>query len=179
MSEKRPTNAKPHAPATGESPAGGSPALENTSGRVTFDSRGNAKWEWRTGDGEFKTDASTSMVRSLEPQGLALESTTRIQRLVAGTADKDKSDAPSARKSEPWSDVRGHSTASMRIKAAKAAQAQVPGHGGEASGFDPYNSGRSVSHVRKAARRPVAKPTPKPAEPERKGLLARLTGRKP
>lgn len=176
MSEKRPTNVKPPAPATGESPAGGSPALENTAGRVTFDSRGNAKWEWRTGDGEFKTDASTSMIRALQPQGLSLESTTRIQRLVSGSADK--TDASSTTKPEPWSDVRGHATASMHVKAAKAAQTQAHGHG-EASGFDPYNSGRSASHVRKAARRPVAKPAAKPAEPERKGLFSRLTGRKP
>lgn len=178
MNKKRVTDADSPAPATGGSPAGGNTSLENTAGRVRFDSRGNAVWEWRAGDGEFQQDASTSMVRSLEPEGLSLESTTKIQRLIAKPSDG--ADADHDAKAEPWGHVRGH--ANSLEGSPKGGQA--PESGQESAGFDPYNSGRSVSHVRKAARRPVAKPAAKPAgperaEPERKGLLARLTGRKP
>ncbi len=55
-------------------------AREKTSGRVTFDPRGEAVWEWRTGDGKFARDASTTMLRRLEAPELCLEPTVIIQR---------------------------------------------------------------------------------------------------
>ncbi len=39
---------------------------EKESGRVAFDARGNPVWEWRTGEGTFHRDASTTLVQKLE-----------------------------------------------------------------------------------------------------------------
>ena len=36
------------------------------SGRIAFDSRGNAVWEWRTETGDFKSDVDTQTVRALQ-----------------------------------------------------------------------------------------------------------------
>jgi hypothetical protein len=63
-------------------------AREKTSGRVTFDPRGDAVWEWRTGDGQFKRDASTTMLRRLEAPELCLEPTVIIKKQPAAPAGK-------------------------------------------------------------------------------------------
>jgi hypothetical protein len=44
----------------------------NNSGRVKFDDRGNAVWEWAVSTGSFATDVSTSRLKKLENQTLAL-----------------------------------------------------------------------------------------------------------
>lgn len=44
----------------------------NNSGRVKFDDRGNAVWEWSVATGSFATDVSTSRLKKLENQTLAL-----------------------------------------------------------------------------------------------------------
>ena len=36
------------------------------SGRIAFDDRGKAVWEWRTDTGTFKTDIDTKQVRALQ-----------------------------------------------------------------------------------------------------------------
>jgi hypothetical protein len=36
------------------------------SGRIAFDSRGNAVWEWRTENGDFKSDVDTQTVKALQ-----------------------------------------------------------------------------------------------------------------
>ncbi|HEY6924960.1 MAG TPA: hypothetical protein VI653_15905 [Steroidobacteraceae bacterium] len=36
------------------------------SGRIAFDSRGNAVWEWRTQTGDFKSDVDTQTVKALQ-----------------------------------------------------------------------------------------------------------------
>jgi hypothetical protein len=36
------------------------------SGRIAFDDRGRAVWEWRTDTGTFKTDIDTKQVRALQ-----------------------------------------------------------------------------------------------------------------
>lgn len=53
------------------------------SGRVAFDSRGNAVWEMRTGRDRYSIDGSTTLVRKLVPP-LSLE-TTNIVRKVSPT----------------------------------------------------------------------------------------------
>jgi hypothetical protein len=73
----KPSNAD-ESPASGDVPAN-SPPREKTSGRVAFDSRGNAVWEWRTGDRQFSRDASTTLVERLEAPDLSLQ-TTRIAK---------------------------------------------------------------------------------------------------
>lgn len=178
MSEKNRANSTPSDTATGASPAGGVSSLENAAGRVTFDSRGNAVWEWRTDDGEFQKDASTSMVRALQPDGLALEATMRVQNPVGGPVEQGRTESPVAA-AQSLADVRGRAAATLRGESPKTRQTATPGPGRERSGFDPYNSGRGASRVLNASRRPVAKPARGPVEPERKGLLARMIRRKP
>jgi|KBSMisStandDraft_5_1062788.scaffolds.fasta_scaffold41035_3 hypothetical protein len=36
------------------------------SGRIAFDSRGNAVWQWRTETGDFKSDVDTQTVKALQ-----------------------------------------------------------------------------------------------------------------
>jgi hypothetical protein len=178
MSEKYRANSAPPATTTSAPPEGGASSLENTAGRVSFDSRGNAVWEWRSGDGQFQKDASTSMVRLLQPDGLSLEATMRVQNPVAGPVEQDRTERPLAA-AQPWAEGRESSAATIRFETPKTGQSNTPGSRREVSGFDPYNSGRGASHALNASRRPLAKPARGPVEPERKGLLARLTRRKP
>lgn len=63
-----------------------------TSGRVAFDSRGNAVWEWRGEDGQFASDPSTTLVQKLEAPTLALEPTVIIAG--PGKAPEGKSKLP-------------------------------------------------------------------------------------
>jgi hypothetical protein len=44
----------------------------NNSGRVKFDDRGNAVWEWAVSTGSFATDVSTSRLKKLENHTLSL-----------------------------------------------------------------------------------------------------------
>jgi hypothetical protein len=44
----------------------------NNTGRVKFDDRGNAVWEWAVTTGSFATDVSTSRLKKLENETLAL-----------------------------------------------------------------------------------------------------------
>jgi hypothetical protein len=44
----------------------------NTSGRVKFDDRGNAVWEWAVTTGAFGIEVSTSRLKKLEAPGLSL-----------------------------------------------------------------------------------------------------------
>lgn len=44
----------------------------NESGRVKFDDRGNAVWEWAVTTGSFATDVSTSRLKKLENATLSL-----------------------------------------------------------------------------------------------------------
>lgn len=39
---------------------------EAPSGRIAFDARGNAVWEWRTETGDFKSEVDTQTVRALQ-----------------------------------------------------------------------------------------------------------------
>lgn len=50
------------------------------SGRVAFDSRGNAVWEMRTGGNRYSIDGSTTLVRKLVPP-LSLEATNIIKKV--------------------------------------------------------------------------------------------------
>lgn len=36
------------------------------SGRIAFDTRGNAIWQWRTDTGEFKSDVDTHTVKAIQ-----------------------------------------------------------------------------------------------------------------
>jgi hypothetical protein len=45
---------------------------EKPTGRVQFDERGNAVWEWSVSTGAFGRDVSTSRLKKLEVPGLSL-----------------------------------------------------------------------------------------------------------
>ena len=48
------------------------PAEPNQTGRVQFDERGNAVWEWSIATGAFGREVSTERLRKLENPGLSL-----------------------------------------------------------------------------------------------------------
>jgi len=60
--------AKPPAPDTLEPPRPG----RDRSGRVQFDDRGNAVWEWSVATGAFGREVSTERLKKLENPGLSL-----------------------------------------------------------------------------------------------------------
>jgi hypothetical protein len=55
--------------ASAAQPAG---VARNNSGRVKFDDRGNAVWEWAVSTGSFATDVSTARLKKLENHTLSL-----------------------------------------------------------------------------------------------------------
>jgi hypothetical protein len=55
--------------ASADQPVG---VTRNNSGRVKFDDRGNAVWEWAVATGSFATDISTSRLKKLENHTLSL-----------------------------------------------------------------------------------------------------------
>jgi hypothetical protein len=61
---------KPGARDASATPAAG--VTRNNSGRVKFDDRGNAVWEWAVSTGSFATDVSTSRLKKLENHTLSL-----------------------------------------------------------------------------------------------------------
>jgi hypothetical protein len=50
------------------------PVTNNVTGRVRFDERGNAVWEWAVSTGSFGNDVSTSRLRKLENASLSISS---------------------------------------------------------------------------------------------------------
>jgi hypothetical protein len=62
------------------------------SGRIAFDDRGQAVWEWRTDTGNFKADIDTTQVKALqEAPGVSLGEdapTTAISDNPYSTGDK-------------------------------------------------------------------------------------------
>lgn len=54
------------------SPKREAPVTKNNTGRVRFDDRGNAVWEWAVSTGMFGTEVSTSRLKKLENQTLSL-----------------------------------------------------------------------------------------------------------
>ena len=61
-------------------------ATPRRSGRATFDSRGNAVWEWQTDTGDYSTD-TTQRLRTIEAPELSLEDTARSMRLQPRAGD--------------------------------------------------------------------------------------------
>ncbi len=84
-----------------------------TSGRVGFDTRGNAVWELRTADHRYVRDASTTMVRKLQPPAhLAIEATSMVRKLSETPVPKGL-DVPTQRRSVPID--AGHAPGSTQM----------------------------------------------------------------
>jgi hypothetical protein len=47
------------------------PDTQTSSGRIAFNERGDAKWEWRTNTGTFKADIDTRQVKALQESTVA------------------------------------------------------------------------------------------------------------
>jgi hypothetical protein len=73
-------------PPHGVAPAGSKSDVGTRSGRPTFDSKGNAVWEWKTEDGEFSQDVSTQRLKKLSHAELSLEDTGAL-RMLEGIDD--------------------------------------------------------------------------------------------
>lgn len=89
-------NSKPKPGPKDTSAAQGAGLTPNNSGRVKFDDRGNAVWEWAVSTGSFGTDVSTSRLKKLENQTLSL-------------ADDAPPPASSIVKPNPKGSVQGYS----------------------------------------------------------------------
>jgi len=54
------------------------------SGRVSFDDRGRAVWEWRTDEDQFSRDVDTNRLKALQVDALELDTTASSVRPAAG-----------------------------------------------------------------------------------------------
>ena len=143
--EKTSPQAAPVAPST----TGDATAREKTSGRVAFDARGNAIWEWRTGERQYAREVNTTLVERLSASELKIATTAIVQALKGGKPAKDgKAVDPSA--------PRG------RVE---------PSHS-----YNPYNlSAAEVARSNASKRsKPKSVVTRMVVRPPRKGLLQRL-----
>jgi hypothetical protein len=71
--QKQALRKTPELPVSG--PAEARAPGEKESGRVVGDARGNATWEWRDSDGQYRKDPTTTMVEKLAAPDLRIEST--------------------------------------------------------------------------------------------------------
>jgi hypothetical protein len=71
MSSDKPKSATAK-PAAAEAPAAKTGSEPKQTGRVQFDDRGNAIWEWQIATGAFGTEVSTQRLQKLEHPALSL-----------------------------------------------------------------------------------------------------------
>ena len=71
-SEKSKSGTKPGANGPAESPYDPDGTSAKTTGRVKFDERGNAVWEWQVATGAFSPEVSTSRMQRLEHPSLSI-----------------------------------------------------------------------------------------------------------
>ncbi len=71
-SEKSKSGPKPGANGPAESPHDPDGTSAKTTGRVKFDERGNAVWEWQVATGAFSPEVSTSRLQRLEHPSLSI-----------------------------------------------------------------------------------------------------------
>jgi hypothetical protein len=71
MSGPKPKSPDNTPPQNGESESGNAPA-DKKSGRVTFDARGNAVWEWAMSTGIFGRDVDSERLKKLEAPDLRI-----------------------------------------------------------------------------------------------------------
>jgi hypothetical protein len=60
---------------------GNTPSSKGSSGRVAFNSDGDAVWEWKTENGQFSRDVSTTRLHKLQVPELSIEKTAVVEQL--------------------------------------------------------------------------------------------------
>ena len=60
--------------------AGAAPADDQRSGRITYDERGNAVWEWKLETGVYSRDINTQRLKKLELNDLSIADTAKHER---------------------------------------------------------------------------------------------------
>lgn len=126
MTKRAPPPAPKYQPeATQKLPA--SPHAPGRSGRVNFDSRGQAVWEWAVRTGMFDRNASTQRVRALTEGPVKLE----LEQTLGALDRKDAHASPgkAAPSFNPYEQVRTRPTSAAKPKPTGAG--------------DPYSRGPS------------------------------------
>ena len=111
-------------------PVGADKAPLRRSGRVQFDDRGQAVWEWAVQTGMFDRNASTQRVRALSESAMKLE-------LAETPAEKPTTTVAAPRRGDA---VTPYDRAAPKAVPAPA-KATPPPRRREAAGSDPYSSG--------------------------------------
>ena len=124
----------PEADEPGDSAPEGKPAIEKNSGRVAFDSRGNAVWEWSMATGKFGADINTERLKKLYPD-------LKIQE---DQPQKGKSFGTSPEQRGPGFDP--YNTHAHKPKQTTPRDPTL--------GSDPYNNVNSPLEKKKAASKP-------------------------
>jgi len=145
-------------------PAGPPPEKPGTSGRVNFDDRGQAVWEWSVKTGMFDRNADTQRIKKLldEPSGLEIVDYDALAKREAAqqagsTADAGRTaaerapakHAPDARSGAAQSRAAGSQPAKPAALPDRVAgfnpyervEREVPAKGRTSAGSDPYSSG--------------------------------------
>jgi hypothetical protein len=94
---------------------------QHPSGRIAFDDRGNARWEWRTETGNFKSDIDTRKVRALqESTGETLGGTPSYPAPTTPSGDPYRTaDAPRSSEKAPRRTLDDMRRLSEEIKRAR------------------------------------------------------------
>jgi hypothetical protein len=100
---------------------------EAPSGRIAFDDRGNARWEWRTETGNFKADIDTHKVRALQESTGATLGGNQVQMPAAASGDPYRTaDAPRHSEKTPRRTLDDMRRLSEEIKRARDALKRSP-----------------------------------------------------
>lgn len=132
MSSSKPSKPEPSGDAAPDSKTPIKTPIEKTSGRVSFDSKGNAVWEWSIESGKFGADINTERLKKLSPD----------LKIADDPPQKPKTFGTSP-------DQRGPGFDPYDTHAQRPADAAPKGTG---AGFDPYNSTSSGSDAKPAAK---------------------------
>ena len=119
-----PKGSIPKSPPSPKESESGDGAPSNSSGRVTFDSRGNSVWEWKSEEtGKYSRDVSTQRLKKLEAPELSIEETVRVKKLD----DLSLSDEPKAGGGfNPYDNAPGRNNTKMPTRGYVAPDKSVP-----------------------------------------------------
>ncbi len=116
-------------------PVGADKAPSRSSGRVQFDDRGQAVWEWAVQTGMFDRNASTQRVRALSEAAMKLE----IAESPVTPAPKSPNAVAPPRRGDA---LTPYDTAAPKpVPAPPPARAAPAPRPRNATGSDPYSSG--------------------------------------